>query len=83
VFRAVDRYGNQRPFVGGSVSLSVTGPVAVIGDNPFSFTDTPGVGAIWLRTVPGSAGRATLTAAHPTLGAATVQIDVEQQEQQR
>ena len=34
-FRAVDAYGNQRPHVTGDVTLSLTGPGQLDGDNPF------------------------------------------------
>lgn len=74
VFTGVDAYGNPRPTVTGDVDLSVAGPGELIGDNPFSFTDSPGVGAIWLRTIPGEVGDVTLTAHHPVLGNAQVQI---------
>jgi beta-galactosidase len=74
VFRALDAHGNQRPYVSGSVSLQVKGPALVVGDNPFAFADFGGVGAVWLRSLPGRAGLIRLTATHPTLGSSTVNV---------
>jgi beta-galactosidase len=75
-FRAVDKYGNPRPYVTGSVSLSVSGPGGMIGDNPFAFGDAGGVGAVWIRTLPGSPGTVTVKASHPVLGSGTASIKV-------
>jgi beta-galactosidase len=75
-FRAVDAYGNPRPYVSGEVQLSVTGPGVLIGDNPFAFGDAGGAGAAWIRTLPDSPGTITVWAAHPTLGSATATIRV-------
>src|SRR5690349_2377485 len=36
-FRAVDAYGNHRPYEGQRVRLELSGPVDLIGDNPFDF----------------------------------------------
>jgi beta-galactosidase len=74
VFRAVGKYGQPRPYVGGDVTLSVAGPAALLGDNPFPFGDTGGVGAVWLRTLRDTPGSITVTASHPTLGTATASI---------
>jgi beta-galactosidase len=73
-FGAVDSYGNARPYVTGSVPLSVSGPGVLVGDNPFAFGDAGGSGAVWIRTIPGSAGTIEVTASHPTLGSGTVSI---------
>jgi beta-galactosidase len=74
VFRALDAYGNQRPYVSGSVALTLTGPSALVGDNPFAFGDFGGVGAVWLRSLPDQPGSARLTASHPSLGTASVSL---------
>ncbi|HJP79669.1 MAG TPA: glycoside hydrolase family 2 TIM barrel-domain containing protein [Pseudonocardiaceae bacterium] len=74
VFRALDAYGNQRPYVSDSVALRVTGPAILVGDNPFAFADFGGVGAVWLRSIPSRPGPIRLTASHPTLGSATVLV---------
>jgi beta-galactosidase len=75
-FRAVDRYGNARPYVTGPVTLSLEGPAVLVGDNPADFTATGGVAAVWIRSLPGSPGTVTVTASHPTLGTARVQIRI-------
>ncbi len=75
-FRAVDRYGAPRPYVTGQVTLDLDGPAILIGDNPFDFAAAGGVGAAWVRSLPGSPGTVTVTASHPTLGAAVVTVQV-------
>jgi beta-galactosidase len=75
-FRALDAYGNQRPYVAGDVSLSLTGPGMLIGDNPFPFGRYGGVGGAFIRSVPGQPGLASVTATHPYLGRAMVRITV-------
>ncbi|MGO9783221.1 MAG: glycoside hydrolase family 2 protein [Streptosporangiaceae bacterium] len=76
VFRAVDAYGNQRRYASGEVRLRVTGPGELIGDNPFAFGEYGGLGAVWLRSLPGRSGPVTVTAEHPQLGRARVTISV-------
>ena len=76
VLRAVDRYGNPRPYVGGEVAVRTTGPIELIGANPFPFAEVGAAGAVWLRTRRGAGGRVGLTATHPTLGTATVRVTV-------
>lgn len=78
VFRAVDKHGAPRPYVGGQVELSVSGPAMLLGDNPFPFAEVGGVGAVWLRTLPNSPGTVTIRATHPTLGSATATVRVRQ-----
>jgi len=75
-FRAVDQYGNARPYVDGDVTLSVDGPAMLVGVNPLDFGATGGVGAAWIRSIPGSAGQVTVRASHPALGEAAVAITV-------
>ena len=74
VFRAADAYGNQRRYASGEVSLHVTGPAELIGDNPFAFGEYGGLGAVWLRSLPGRSGPVTVIAGHPELGRARVVI---------
>ncbi len=74
VFRVVDKYGAPRPYVSGDVTFTLEGPGLLIGDNPFEFEDTGGVGAVWVRTVPGRKGRIRLLAEHDTLGTAVADI---------
>jgi beta-galactosidase len=74
VFRAVDRFGAPRPFVTGEVTLDLSGPGVIVGDNPFRWDDSGGAGAVWIKTVPGRAGRIKVTATHAKLGRKAVQI---------
>ena len=78
MFRALDRYGAPRPYVSGQVTLSVDGPGVLIGDNPFEFGDSGGVGAVWVRTLPNSPGPVRVRVSHPGLGAADVAIGARQ-----
>jgi beta-galactosidase len=75
-FRAVDAYGNQRCYVAGEVSLELTGPAALVGDNPFDFGIYGGVGGAFVRSRPGLTGPVKVTAEHPDLGRATVRMTV-------
>jgi beta-galactosidase len=75
-FRAVDRYGAPRPYVGGQVGFAVEGPVVLVGDNPFDFAAAGGAGAVWLRSRPGARGTVTVRASHPDLGDAVARIRV-------
>ena len=75
-FRAVDRYGAPRPFVTGQLVLDVEGPAALAGDNPFDFAAAGGAGAVWIRSLPGSAGTVTVSASHPVLGRAVARVRV-------
>jgi beta-galactosidase len=75
-FRAVDRYGNPRPYADGQVFFDLAGPAVLIGDNPFDFASAGGVGAVWIRSLPGSPGPVTVTASHLTLGSAAARIQV-------
>ena len=74
VFRAVDEHGNLRRYPAGQVTLTLTGPAAPIGDNPFAFGDYGGLGAVWVRSLPGQTGTITLAASQPELGQAEVQV---------
>jgi beta-galactosidase len=76
VFRAVDRYGAPRPYVTGQLVLSLEGPAVLVGDNPFDFAAAGGVGAVWLRSLPDSAGSVTVSVSHPVLGRATAHVRV-------
>jgi len=75
-FRATDAYGNHRPNVTGQVTLTLTGPAILIGQNPFAFGHYGGVGGAFVRSVPGKTGQVTITARHATLGSASVQVTV-------
>jgi beta-galactosidase len=75
-FRAVDAYGHQRRSVTGPVSLSLTGPATLIGDNPFDLGVYGGLGGAFVRSRPGQTGPVKITAEHPALGRATVRLTV-------
>ena len=55
-FRALDAYGNQRPYVPGDVTLTLAGPATLVGDNPFPFGSYGGVGGSFARSAPGRTG---------------------------
>ena len=74
VFRAVDKYGNLRRYPAGEVTLTLTGPAMLVGDNPFAFGAYGGLGAVWIRSLPGQTGTITLAASQPELGQAQVQV---------
>ena len=73
VLRVTDRYGNIRPFATGAVSLTLSGPGDLIGENPFSLAG--GGGAVWIRAKE-SAGTIRLEARHPYLKSKTNEIRV-------
>jgi beta-galactosidase len=75
-FRATDAYGNHRPNVTGEVTLTLTGPATLVGQNPFAFGSYGGVGGAFIRSIPGKTGQVTVTARHATLGSASVQVTV-------
>jgi beta-galactosidase len=77
VFQTADRFGNMRAFAGGEVAFEITGPGVAVGDNPFQLTDSGGVGAIWIKTLPKSSGNIVVTAAHSLLGTKSVRIGVQ------
>ncbi len=74
--RVVDSYGNRRPYGQGALTVTVTGPGILVGDNPFDLAESPGVAAFWLRTVAGSAGEVEVSASHPVLGTARSRLTV-------
>ena len=75
-FGAVDRFGAPRPFVEGEIALEIDGPAIIVGDNPFQLGDSGGVGAVWIRTLPGKRGRIRVEASHTVLGRSAVEISV-------
>ncbi|HWG14385.1 MAG TPA: glycoside hydrolase family 2 TIM barrel-domain containing protein, partial [Streptosporangiaceae bacterium] len=74
--RAVDAHGNHRRGVAGNVALTVTGPAVLIGDNPFPFGAYGPVGGAFVRSLPGQTGLVAVSAEHPALGHATVQVTI-------
>jgi len=81
VFRAIDAYGNQRRYRSGDVTLTLSGPATLVGENPFAFGQYGGLGAVWIRSLAGQPGAITLTASHPLLGQAEVEVRSEQANQ--
>ncbi|MDQ6807317.1 MAG: beta-galactosidase [Actinomycetota bacterium] len=75
-FRALDAYGNQRPYVSGRVALSLKGPAQLVAQNPFDFAGYGGVGGAHIRSLAGRTGVVTVTASHPTLGQASASLRV-------
>lgn len=73
VLKVTDEFGNVRPFANAGISLSVTGPGEIVGENPFALFG--GVGAVYIKTKQ-AAGTIRLTAKHPWLGTKTVEIKV-------
>jgi beta-galactosidase len=73
-FHAADRYGAVRPFAGGDVTLAIAGPGEIAGDTVLHLAETGGVGAVWVRSLPGKAGEIVVTAAHSSLGKKSVRI---------
>lgn len=76
VVRAVDAYGNWRRTAIGMVAFEVDGPGSLVGDNPFAFADSPGVGAVWLRAGR-TAGPVVVKARHDDLGSAEVTVRIQ------
>jgi beta-galactosidase len=73
-FRALDAYGHQRPHVTGDVTVRLTGPAILVGDNPFPFGEYGGAGGGFVRSRPDQPGLITVTARHPTLGHGNVTV---------
>ncbi|HEV2247508.1 MAG TPA: glycoside hydrolase family 2 TIM barrel-domain containing protein [Terriglobia bacterium] len=76
VFWIADRFGATRPFVDGTVTLQISGPGVIVGDNPFQLADGGGAGAVWIKTLQGQAGRITVVATRSPFSAKSVEIDV-------
>jgi beta-galactosidase len=75
-FRALDAFGNQRPYVSGDVSLSLRGPAVIVGQNPFAFAEYGGIGAVIISSQARRTGTVHIAARHPTLGAAIATLTV-------
>jgi beta-galactosidase len=79
VLAVTDAGGNLRPFASGAISLSVTGPGEIVGENPFALSG--GAGAVWVKAKEG-AGTIRLEARHQYLGKQTVEIQVRRVERE-
>ena len=73
VLAVTDTYGNLRPFAGGAIQLSLTGPGQIVGENPFALAG--GAGAVWVRAQE-AAGTIRIEARHQYLGTQTAEIRV-------
>lgn len=71
VLRVTDAEGHRRPFATGAVTLVLSGPAELIGENPFALAG--GVGAVWVKTTE-QPGEITLQATHPYLGSRTITL---------
>lgn len=50
------------------VTLDISGPVTLIGDNPFDLEDSGAAGAVWIRSVVDETGTIVLRTFTPELG---------------
>ena len=73
VLMVTDEYGNIKPFASAAISLSISGPGEIVGENPFSLAG--GAGAVWIKAKE-AAGAIRLTAKHPYLGTRHVDLVV-------
>jgi beta-galactosidase len=75
-FRALDAYGNQRPYVSGDVAISLAGPTTLVATNPFPFATFGGVGGGFIRSQPATSGTATVAVSHDTLGSSSASLAI-------
>jgi beta-galactosidase len=75
VFQAADRFGAPGPFAEKPVTLAISGPGIIVGDNPFELGDNGGAGAVWIRGLEGKSGRIKVSASHPKLGRKSVELE--------
>ena len=73
---AIDQNGNRLPFANNAVTVTVDGPVEVIG--PKTFALIGGDRAFWLRT-KGESGEATVTITVENMGTYTCKVNVTKQ----
>jgi len=73
VLRVTDEFDAIRPFANDAIRFELSGPAALIGDNPFALIG--GTGAIWIRAGE-QPGKVRLTAHHPYLGAQHVEMEI-------
>lgn len=72
--RAISEKGNLLDFANEPVSLSVTGPIEIVGPELISLNG--GMGGTYVRTM-GEAGEATLTVSVPGFGTKTIQFSID------
>lgn len=78
VFRIADQYGAQRLLGQGQVTIDVTGPGELIGDQIFSLSDSGGAGAVWVKSLPKAGGDIHVRLTHATKGFRSVTIRARQ-----
>lgn len=83
VVRMADKFGNSRGSSHAVVELSVDGPARLVGDAVLDLSETGGVAAVWIRSLPGNTGTIHVRAESPEYGAEVVTIDSTQEEVQR
>jgi beta-galactosidase len=71
----IDRFGRARGKSQAIVEFELEGPGVLVGDTTLDLQDTGGVGAVWVRTLPGKTGTIVLHATSFSFGAevATIQ----------
>ncbi len=74
VFKVADKFGANRAFAKGTVTFEVTGPGAILGDNPFDLAESGGVGAVWIKTISDRPGKITVLARHSQFGTKSAEI---------
>lgn len=74
VFKVVDQFGADRALGTGEVHFEITGPGALVGDNPFDLAPAGGAAAVWIKTRPGEGGTITIKATHSALGAKSLTV---------
>ena len=72
--RSLDRYGAPRPNARGVLAVAVDGPGVLIGDPYLDFGALGGAAAVWVRSMRGTPGTITVSAAHPFLSTGTAKI---------
>ena len=75
-FRAVDRYGAPGPTSPGRSRCRSTGRPCWSATTRSTSRAAGGAGAVWIRSLPGSAGTVTVSASHPVLGRAVARVRV-------
>lgn len=76
VFMITDKFGSPRLLAGGELTFKLTGPGVLVGEDPFLLGASGGVGAVWIKSMPNSAGRIKLDVAHSFFGKKSVEVNV-------
>lgn len=76
-FVSTDKYGNQVRHMDGDVTVSLDGPVELVGDASISLKESGGAGAVWIRSRQGGHGLAQVRIYHPTFGTQTITANVQ------